>query len=203
MSSRAQASTLHSIEVYDLLLNLLSEGIGIAVTVLLIDRIIKHREKRTWRPAESVMHRRVLTQIIDPFLAKGEVIERNIMYKSPDPMIVKKFVGIQKLTLDQSIDLLWDTQGLAEPTKRRLRDEFDVSAPLLGSELSNILQLFDEQLGEVLKVDFARPANLANLDSAEYQALLMATYEKLATFKSAVRTARWAKAWLEARLKQS
>jgi hypothetical protein len=62
----------------DLVGNLASEIIGIAVTVFLIDRIIEAREKRSWRPAKRVIHRRVLIGIIDPFLEKSARIRQDM-----------------------------------------------------------------------------------------------------------------------------
>jgi hypothetical protein len=54
--------------VRDLLLNLLAEGVGIVVTVFVIDRLLQRREQRAWRPAIISIHERILAEVVDQFL---------------------------------------------------------------------------------------------------------------------------------------
>ncbi|PKO16811.1 MAG: hypothetical protein CVU39_06230 [Chloroflexi bacterium HGW-Chloroflexi-10] len=45
----------------DLWLNLLSEGVGIVVTVFVIDRLLKNREKNRWLPAKNFLYSKLFT----------------------------------------------------------------------------------------------------------------------------------------------
>jgi hypothetical protein len=45
----------------DLLLNLVAEGIGIIATYFIIDRIIKNREEKRWKPSKDIVHSQLIT----------------------------------------------------------------------------------------------------------------------------------------------
>ena len=49
----------------DLFLNLLSEFIGIIVTVFIIDRILKRREERRWLPSKQLLHGKLFQSTYD------------------------------------------------------------------------------------------------------------------------------------------
>lgn len=51
----------------DLFLNLLAEGIGIVVTVFVVDRMAKSREERKWLPAKKYAHAHLMKEL-DKFL---------------------------------------------------------------------------------------------------------------------------------------
>jgi hypothetical protein len=50
---------------HDLLLNLLAEVVGIAFTVLLIDRILRYREEQRWRPAKNSLYAKMFKEAND------------------------------------------------------------------------------------------------------------------------------------------
>ena len=55
--------------INDFLLNLLSEAIGIVVTVFIVDRLLKRREERLWLSSKHLAHHK-LFEIFDGFLLK-------------------------------------------------------------------------------------------------------------------------------------
>lgn len=56
----------------DLWLNLLSEAIGIAVTIIIIDRLLESRERRRWNPPTSLVYVR-LFNVLDDFLTEFQI----------------------------------------------------------------------------------------------------------------------------------
>lgn len=64
--------------IENLLLNLITEGIGIAVAVLIIDRIIQRREEKRWRPVKDAIKASIygtvqdaLSRTLPTSIAKG------------------------------------------------------------------------------------------------------------------------------------
>ena len=55
--------------MYDFLLNLLSEAIGIIITVFIVDRLLKRREERLWLPSKHLVYR-YLFETFDWFLLR-------------------------------------------------------------------------------------------------------------------------------------
>jgi hypothetical protein len=173
----------------DLLLNLVSEGIGIAVTVLLIDRIIKYRGERSWRPAKRVIHRRVLTGIIDPFLDSSSALVQDVANS--------EYWNRFGSDIEAAVELRGATRRVAGDAKNKIRDEFDSSGPLFGSELSNLLQTLDEQLGNVLKEEREVKARL-DTQHPRSQAQVLAALEPLAVrIREAAGAARQTKSWVQ------
>jgi hypothetical protein len=123
-----------------------SEVIGLVVAIFLIDRIIKYREDRSWRPTIKVIHRKVLTEILDPFLYSGSRLVQDIdRFTSDIQTTVELRSRVRKVVID---------------ARNEIQDLFDTSGPRLGSELSNGLQTLDAQLGEVLAEERAAKSRI-------------------------------------------
>jgi hypothetical protein len=125
-----------------LALNLLSEGVGIVITVLVIDRIIKCRDEASWRPAKRVIHDRVATEIIEPLLNSSSRLVQDIVNRE----YWDRFISDETT----SVDLRRAARDLANDARNEITDLFDSVGLLIGPELSNMLQTLNEQLRNVL-----------------------------------------------------
>jgi hypothetical protein len=134
---------LIGIPLEDYFLSFVPELLGIILTVLVINRIIKAREERSWRPAKRVLHDRVLTEILEPFLAASKKIQRDIKDKETSD----RFISADG---DPSVNLRDEIRKeIVVSQRHEIEALFTSSGQLIGPELSNMLHSFDEQLDDV------------------------------------------------------
>jgi len=161
--------------VYDLALNLLSEIVGIAITVFLVDRLIRKREEQRWRSSKDFVKAKVFA-VADDFLAAvlgygfsftEEKYEQYTYYfgrasvvshgnlEGLDPSTLSTRVEY-RLRLKQTTQEDFDYAVLSE-TQQKLTALLDVSGSLMDAELANLLFEFEDMLGRSLRLAKAPP----------------------------------------------
>ena len=140
----------------DLSLNLFAEGIGILITIFVIDLILKRREAKRWLPAKEYSHAHLMTEL-DKFLT--QILGKAFEYDLKGPSVFYKFGNVSVLgeasykNYDpiNVISALNSRQNLYEG----LQKEFDFE-PLrnLSNNLKNIIitssHLFSPELCSIL-----------------------------------------------------
>lgn len=152
----------------DLLLNLISEVVGIALTVFLVDRLLKRREQRKWVTSKILVKAR-LFKIVDGFI--NNIVGSSFNHSRRGGMYVYYF-GITEVMSDGSLRGFRDADFLKEiesrfemkslsteevnpiivKTQQKLATLFDLAGHLLEPELIQSLLEFEDRLLSVYDI---------------------------------------------------
>ena len=156
----------------DLWLNLLAEGIGIVVTVFVIDRLLKYREEKRWHPAKNLLYSKLFA-IANDFLIHFIPVEyckiEVVVYYFGESEVM---VGIE---IDNNLlpELVENNFGLAdsipetgfidietiEALKNDIKDILSNSIELIEPELLSQLLDLENSLAFLLKLDEMSKSN--------------------------------------------
>jgi len=152
----------------DLSLNLFAEGIGIIVTVFVIDLILKRREAKRWLPAKKYSHAYLMKEL-DKFLTHilGSVFEHDkkgssvfyefgnvsvfgeASYKNYDPINVVAALNSHQ-NLYEVLQKAFDFEPLRN-LANNLKNIIVTSSHLLSPELCSILIGLDSHVSEYIQ----------------------------------------------------
>lgn len=153
--------------VTDLILNIVSEIIGIALTVFLVDKMLEKREKKRWAPSKNILYGRLIefidtlmpsvvpitTPSVQTYYFFDEVFEVCIEHK----LDFESFQGKENLKEAISLELA----VLGPDEKKRIANRLFELGKDLDTILTSGMVLFEPELLSLL---FELKQNLRNMD---------------------------------------
>lgn len=151
----------------ELLLNLVSEAVGILVTVFIIGRLLKIQEERRWLPLKHFVYAKLLEiigELLIGTLPSKFIRQTNIVYEYglvsafPQAEIIPPLDEIKMTDLLSEIDqLLQRCQrldvNLLFKSKQQIDDTLSKSAFLLEPEFLTLVLELDRSLSSVLRFE--------------------------------------------------